>query len=205
MQPFLGWVLISTRQGVFWGSFWESEPASGSSRVRVSCYPRFSPRHTPEGIVPTLSGYLWVCPLFLFVGGQGMRAPAHQGPLPSPGWLGCCPHQLHTITSLLLEWGKGVPAPSPPAQPPWIVCPFSRGGEKSPSQCIPPLCLASAQLSPNISASAPAPSPFRLISLDLGMWRGRKEAPRPEKGQVSFPMRGQSHTRRRRHSLGAGR
>lgn len=155
--------------------------------------------HTPEGnIRTTLSGYSGCVP-----GPCWQVVQGHEHPLPirvpflaQGGW-GAGPHQLHTITSCL----NGARGSAPSHQLSHLgLCAPSQRREKVPTMhphsVLPCFCPAF----PKHFCSAPAPSPFpRLISLDLGMWRGRKGLPGQRKDRVTsrLPMRTEPHGRRR--------
>ena len=161
-SPRLGSSFYSPR--VFWGCSWESEAASGSSRVQVpAATPGPAHQPHPRGEHPY--------PLSLDTCG---RAPGpcwqvvqgHEHPLPirvpflaQGGW-GTGPPQLHTITSCSWEgaWGS---APLPTSSATLDCAPLLSGEKKKvPTLCMPPLCPPSCPAFPKHFCSAPAPSPF---------------------------------------------
>lgn len=200
MQPFprLGSNFYSPR--VFWGCFWESEPASGSSRVQVpAATPGSAHQPHPRGEHP-YPLYLDTCgcvpwPCWQVVQGHEHPLPIRVPFLAQGGW-GAGPHQLHTITSCFWNGARGS-APLPTSSATLDCVPLLRGGKKSPHNASPHSVLASAQLSPNISAApllrAPSKANFSGSGDVAGQKRGSQARERTE--SPPLPMRGQSHTR----------
>ena len=198
-SPRLGSNFYSPR--VFWGCSWESEAASGSSRVQVpAATPGPAHQPHPRGEHPY--------PLSLDTCG---RAPGpcwqvvqgHEHPLPirvpflaQGGW-GTGPPQLHTITSCSWEgtWGS---APLPTSSATLDCAPLLSGGKKKSPLCASPhSVLPAAQLSPNISAvpllRAPSKSNFSGPGDVAGQKGGSQARERTE--SPLLPVRGQRHTR----------
>ncbi|ELR47618.1 SWI/SNF-related matrix-associated actin-dependent regulator of chromatin subfamily D member 3 [Bos mutus] len=73
--------------------------------------------------------------------------------------------------------GQGGRLPSPPAQPPWAVCPFLREGKKKVLTMYPPTLSSPPPSFPQTFLQCPCSEPLpSLISLALGIAKRRKMA-----------------------------
>lgn len=170
------------------------DPAESKSQLLLQVQPT---SHTPEGNIRTHS--IWI-PVGVSLGpagrwSKGMSTPGHQGPLLAQGGWGAGPHQLHTITSCFWNGARSAPLPTSSAT---LDCvPLLRGGKKVLTM-HPHSVLASAQLSPNISAAPLLRAPPTLISLIWGCGGAGKALGQRKDRVTSAP-----HERTEPHTAGA--